>query len=206
MNLQNLIAVLQEARALVLKPENDFSWSGWENSSDALAELDGLLAKLGGGELPQHGSLTILFLPTGSLQELSLSSGWGDAFIDLSNKFDAAMLLAYATPISETCDCLVTAQKHLVEVIHFGLDAINAEVSILGCSRCGQLWLKYFYENEGFSSSGRWYLGAISNDQSTSINLENAKRTLEQLDWYFLGGSYYGGVVGQGSGNIYLPS
>ena len=31
---------------------------------------------------------------TGPIQEVALSSGWGDAFLDLADRFDAAMLAA----------------------------------------------------------------------------------------------------------------
>ena len=33
-------------------------------------------------------TLVMLFMPTGPLQELSIDSGWGEAFIDLSTRFD----------------------------------------------------------------------------------------------------------------------
>jgi hypothetical protein len=39
--------------------------------------------------------LSILFAPTGSIQEVSLSSGWGDEFIYLSMDFDRAEGEAY---------------------------------------------------------------------------------------------------------------
>lgn len=202
MNFQNLIAVLQEARALLSNPENNFIWSSWEDSSDAIAEVNGLLAQLETEELPSRGSLEVLFLPTGPIQEVSLSSGWGDEFIELAGRFDAAMRLTYAKTPLETCDCFVIAQSQLIELVHFGLDSIYAEVSVLGCKSCGQLWLKYFYENEGYTGSGRWYLGAIAAGQQSQVNLENARQMLEGLSWYFVGGSYYGGVVSKGSGNI----
>jgi hypothetical protein len=39
--------------------------------------------------------LSILFAPTGSIQEVSLSSGWGDELIHLSVDFDRAEGEAY---------------------------------------------------------------------------------------------------------------
>ena len=39
-----LIAVLQEARGLLAREGNDFSWSSWEDRAEALAEMpDGRL-------------------------------------------------------------------------------------------------------------------------------------------------------------------
>jgi hypothetical protein len=84
------------------------------------------------------------------------------------------------------------------------MDKNFALVSLLMCAECGQRWLKYFYEVEAFTASGRWYLGAIDAEQVLHINLQNAKATLEKLSWYLYGGSYYGGKSGKTSGNIFL--
>lgn len=90
-DLPNLLAVLEQTRALLAAPNNDFSWSSWEDATDALAEVDALLAQLRSGAAPNALALTILFAPTGPMQEVSLSSGWGDDFIELARRFDIAM-------------------------------------------------------------------------------------------------------------------
>jgi len=84
------------------------------------------------------------------------------------------------------------------------MDDHYAEVSLLVCSSCGQRWLRYFYELEAFTASGRWYLGAITGEQAARLTAENAKATLESLNWYFYGGSYYWGKSGKTSGRIWL--
>jgi hypothetical protein len=85
-----------------------------------------------------------------------------------------------------------------------GLDGRFAEVSVLVCQNCGQYWLRYFYEVEAFTGSGRWYLGAISPEQLSTLNLENAKGILEGLTWHYYGGSYFGGRSDKSSGAIIL--
>jgi hypothetical protein len=60
------------------------------------------------------------------------------------------------------------------------------------------------YEIEAFTASGRWYLGAITAEQAALLTPENAKAALEQLSWYFYGGSYFGGRTGKASGSILL--
>ena len=42
------------------------------------------------------GWMAVLFLPTGPIQEVSLSSGWGDEFVALADRFDRAVLRAPA--------------------------------------------------------------------------------------------------------------
>jgi hypothetical protein len=92
-----LLDVLREARALLARPANDFIWSSWTDAAEACAELDGLLARLESGELPRRLDLEVLFAPTGPMQEVSLPSGWADAFIALATRFDAAVRNAYGS-------------------------------------------------------------------------------------------------------------
>jgi hypothetical protein len=94
-NKQKLIAVLRDAREFLARPDNDFAWSSWEDAASALRELDGLLARLGSGELPDRSTLEVLFLPTGPIQEVSVSSGWGDEFLKLASRFDRALIKVY---------------------------------------------------------------------------------------------------------------
>jgi hypothetical protein len=86
-----LIAVLKDARALLAKPDNDYSWSSWESEKDALEEIDGLISGLRNGPIPDLDDVRVLFLPTGPIQEVSLSSGWGDEFLKLAERADAAI-------------------------------------------------------------------------------------------------------------------
>ena len=84
-SLQGLIAVMRDARTLLARPDNDFTWSSWEDGEAALAEIDGHIATLERGSVP---GLSVLFLPTGPIQEVSLSSGWGSEFLSLAERFD----------------------------------------------------------------------------------------------------------------------
>jgi hypothetical protein len=80
--------VFMDVRAVVALPENDFTWSSWIDADQALAKIESIIEKIRQGKFPV--SADVLFLPTGPLQELSLSSGWGDEFIVLANRFDSA--------------------------------------------------------------------------------------------------------------------
>jgi hypothetical protein len=104
----------------------------------------------------------------------------------------------------EFCECLVAPPDHLTIVKELGLDRYFAEVSVWVCRDCGRRWLRYFYEVEAFTGSGRWYLGAITSEQSAVLIAEHAKETLEALDWYYYGGSYYDGRKGRASGKFVL--
>lgn len=102
------------------------------------------------------------------------------------------------------CPCLTAPRGDLIPLGDFGMDRHFAEVSLLTCPDCGRFWLRYFYEIEAFSRSGRWYLGALSAAQLARFTVDNARELLEELDWYFYGGSYFDGKTGRGSGEIFL--
>jgi hypothetical protein len=83
--LQGLIAVMRDTRRLLALPENDFAWSPWEDQQAALKEIDEHIDALKRGSVPD---LSVLFLPTGPVQEVSVSSGWGEEFLRLAERFD----------------------------------------------------------------------------------------------------------------------
>lgn len=85
-----------------------------------------------------------------------------------------------------------------------GMDRYYGEVSLHRCKRCRRLWLHYYYVNESFSKSGRWYHGLVPRKLEDSISCENALEILGKLDWYYCGGSFYDGKIGKGRGRIDL--
>jgi hypothetical protein len=200
-SLKELVVVLEEAKRLLALEGNDFAWSSWEDDQQALAEIDGLLRPLRSGVLPGDLNLRIIFAPTGPMQEVSLSSGWGSAFVELADRFEDAMATDDLLEPLLPCTCFNEPSRDLSEVLAIGMDSHFGEGTLLKCPRCGQLWLRYFYENEAFSRSGRWFLGPISGPVS---NPEEVKSTLERLEWYFFGGSYFDGRSGKSSGQIRL--
>jgi hypothetical protein len=83
--LQKLITVLRETRAFLALENNDFSWSSWRDQDHAIAEIDSIITALENGSIPD---IRVLFAPTGPIQEVSLSSGWGQEFLELAERFD----------------------------------------------------------------------------------------------------------------------
>jgi hypothetical protein len=90
-----LIDVLCKAKDFLAMPGNDFVWSSWDDAQAALSEIDQLIATIKSGQLPSMLDITVLFAPTGPIQEVSLSSGWGEEFLDLAERFDAVVELVY---------------------------------------------------------------------------------------------------------------
>jgi hypothetical protein len=87
---RELVSVLLEARKLLARPGNNFIWTHWEGTEHSLAELDALIAEVTRGQVPKS-MLQTAFAPTGPIQEVSVTSGWGQEFLDISSRFDAAL-------------------------------------------------------------------------------------------------------------------
>src|SRR5450432_230587 len=106
--------------------------------------------------------------------------------------------------MSESCSCYSGAFQSLANTTELGMDSVFAEVSVSTCKNCGQQWLRYFYEQEAFTRSGRWYLGAVTKAQVAELTIESAKQILETLESYYRGGSFYDGRISKRSGEIIL--
>ena len=99
--MDDLLAVMLEARRLIALPENDFSWSSFIDQEAALEEIDGFISDLDEGAA-NASWIGMLFLPTGPLQEVAISSGWGDEFVALADRFDLAAA-AYSGKARHLC-------------------------------------------------------------------------------------------------------
>jgi hypothetical protein len=86
-----LLSVLIEARELLARPGNEFAWSKWRSMEEALEEMDRHIAIVDQGQPLEKFRLNLLFAPTGSIQEVSMSSGWSRQFMDLATRFDDVM-------------------------------------------------------------------------------------------------------------------
>jgi hypothetical protein len=92
-NSAELAAVLRRVAELLSRGDADTTWSGYE-PDELRSAIQSFLASADGG-LPLdeegRGHLRVLFAPTGALQETSLSSGWGEEFVELAARFDDAV-------------------------------------------------------------------------------------------------------------------
>lgn len=104
------------------------------------------------------------------------------------------------------CICKTPPFSYLnYDTEELGIDETNgrfAEVNIQTCKHCQTKWLNYFIAIEGVSSNSKWFKGIIDAAHVASIKPETALAYLENCEWYFYGGSYYGTGVSVGSGEI----
>ena len=86
-----LLRVLRDTRALLARPDNNFSWSSFGSAESALKEIDAWIDRVSIDATSDMHELRLLFSATGPIQEVTLSSGWGEAFLELADQFDDAM-------------------------------------------------------------------------------------------------------------------
>jgi hypothetical protein len=104
------------------------------------------------------------------------------------------------------CKCL-TGNWHFADFTEkpVGVDETDgrfADVSIQTCKNCHCFWLHYYFVYEHLSRSGRWYRGELTPEIAAIITPQNAAAILEDLAYYFGGGSYYDGKIYPLSGRI----
>ncbi|MEX0813579.1 MAG: hypothetical protein WD048_15280 [Chitinophagales bacterium] len=85
--LQPIIDIIQIVREKITD-ETDVIWAGYDNPTELQDEIDKELNELKSGNLEMLDKFKNRFLPTATFQEISLSNGWGDEFIKLSDRFD----------------------------------------------------------------------------------------------------------------------
>ena len=83
-----LLAVIDDVRAALRRPGNDFSWSSFADVDAALNAIDEVATKIRSGE-PVPFMLHVLFAPTGPIQEVALASGWSHEYHTFADRIDA---------------------------------------------------------------------------------------------------------------------
>ncbi len=91
-----------------------------------------------------------------------------------------------------------------IERTELGSDEHHGEVTLMRCRVCRRLWLHYYYINDFFTASGRWYHGLVSPELEPEIKLETAYDIFSRLEWYWCGGSFFFGKIFRRQGKLDL--
>ena len=89
--IANVIKILEEVIDIVKNTETDLAWSRFNTIDELIDELLDHIKKLLNRDFSKLDNLILLFAPTASLQEISISSGWASRFLVISEKFDYAI-------------------------------------------------------------------------------------------------------------------
>ena len=87
----NLITILNKIKAIIEKNTTSVAWSRFESKEEVISKLDNHIERIQSHKFNKMWDLVILFAPTGSLQEISISNGWEDVYLVLASEFDTAI-------------------------------------------------------------------------------------------------------------------
>ncbi|MHA2183269.1 MAG: hypothetical protein ACXAAH_17760 [Promethearchaeota archaeon] len=85
---ENLIRLLKEIIEIVNTRDTNMVWSTINTKEELLLELENHIKRFQNNDFSSIEQLIGLFLPTGDLQEIAISSGWGEEYLSISKKFD----------------------------------------------------------------------------------------------------------------------
>jgi hypothetical protein len=83
-----LINMLDEIKEIIRTRDTNMVWSTFDTKEVLILELENYIQRLQNNEFSPIEQLIGLFLPTGDLQEIAISSGWGEEYLSISKKFD----------------------------------------------------------------------------------------------------------------------
>jgi len=86
-----IIEILESVKKLILEPRTDISWSTFDSKDELIFEIDTHIQQLKLEDFSKVKDLILLFAPTSDFQEISLSSGWSNHYLNLSERFDIAI-------------------------------------------------------------------------------------------------------------------
>ena len=150
--------ILRETQQLLNREGNDFSWSSWSDAREADAEIERQLQRIEQADYSDLFNLRVLFAPTGPIQEVSISSGWGREFLAVAERFDNE--IKELDQFKWALQAL--AQPAEVQLSHFPNFVCKADELALDFGNCF-----------------KWYLGS-----QTGANLDEKREALESIDQY----------------------
>ena len=84
-----LAAIIAELVAIVQAHPQDLDWQPYyDDQHELLLDLQDHAERVRNGDASRLPELKFSLLPTGDLNEIALSSGWGDAYVRLADEFD----------------------------------------------------------------------------------------------------------------------
>ena len=84
-----LAGIIDEVLEIVKAHPQDLNWQTYYDSEqELLQDLRDHAERLRRGDSSRLAELKFSLLPTGRLNEIAFSSGWGDAYVRLANEFD----------------------------------------------------------------------------------------------------------------------
>jgi len=78
--------LVEQVLSILRTGEHDVTWSRYGTVEEAIADLEHLRDRVAAGDDAARGELELRFAPTGSVEEIAISSGWAETWLELVKK------------------------------------------------------------------------------------------------------------------------
>jgi len=90
-NIEVVVKQISRLKYLLSLPSTDVCWSTYNSALEVIDELELLRTQIEKQDKSAMNRLLFLLAPTGSLQEISLSSGWSYEFLEIADALENAL-------------------------------------------------------------------------------------------------------------------
>jgi len=87
-----ILEQISRLKYLISLPDTDVLFSTYDSADEALKDLEEIEAGIVSRDINALNKLHYMVLPTGDLQDISISSGWGHEFLKIAETIDNALL------------------------------------------------------------------------------------------------------------------
>ncbi len=91
MNIEMLKYQINRLTELLACPDVDVLWSSYDNPKQVINEIKSIENNILNGDIMSIVKMKFLLSPAGELQEISISSGWGDEFLEIAYAIETAL-------------------------------------------------------------------------------------------------------------------
>jgi len=89
--IEDIVEILELIREKFKSPDINILRSSFDTIEEVISELEAHIFKIKKEDFSTIGKLIVLFAPTSDLQEIAIDSGWGQLFLNISERFDKAV-------------------------------------------------------------------------------------------------------------------
>ncbi len=83
----DVIEILNNIKVRV-DPDTDIVWTRFDSVEELIVLINSYIVRVTSGDTDVYKELKSEFLPTASFQDLSISNGWGEEFLDMAEQYD----------------------------------------------------------------------------------------------------------------------
>lgn len=90
--MKEVIKALQRVKEIVENYQMDLSYSTYKSKEELVNNLELYISKLKVNDFSLNIEISLLFAPTGDLQEIAIDNGWSEEYMELAEIIDLMIM------------------------------------------------------------------------------------------------------------------